>query len=369
VFELVRDGVTALLGKVLPASQLQTIIAIVTGLLVGEQAGIAAIGRNMPGSAKEKSKMNRMFRFVSNRRVSVGCICDAILASLDLVGKQVVVATDWTQVGPLWVLTTAVVTHGRAIPIFWTIVDPLRTRMKAVEVDHMRTVVQMLVGIDVVHVLDRGFDGGDFLASIDGLCKYVVRLSAGFCYRKSGECEWRSIDDYGIKRGRRHDLGMVEYTKAHGTLCRIVALHDHQQKGPWLLATNIVDEPRAAIIEYYGQRFRVEESFKDLKDIRSGFALHGYRMQHPEHLSRLLAVVVVGYLLVTAAGHYGEEHGVQRDLQINTRKERELAAWRVGLYLIKKGAILAQEVMARTRMIARLLEPICQREVRDHAAA
>ena len=45
---------------------------------------------------------------------------------------------------------------------------------------------------------------------------------------------FKNIDDYGIKRGRRHDLGEVAYTKSHETRTRLVLLHDHQQRDPWL---------------------------------------------------------------------------------------------------------------------------------------
>lgn len=354
VFEIIQGAVSRLLGAVVLSSQLDTIIVIVAGLLQGERASIAGIGENMPGEATEKSKKNRVFRFVCNPRVNVEFICGAIVGGLGMRGKRIVVATDWTEIGPLSVLTSAVIINGRAIPIYWTVVDTLRTRKRAVEVEHMLRLSQILIGVDAIHVLDRGFDGGDFLAAIGKFCKYVVRLSNSFCYRQLGECDFKNINDFKLKRGRRHDLDAVEYTKSHLTRCRLVVFHDHQQKEPWLLTTNRYGDKRAVIIGYYATRFRIEESFKDLKDLRSGFALHGYRMQHTEHLSRLLAVVAVGYLLMNASGHYGEENGVHRRLQINTRKTRELAIWRVGLYLIKTSGIGFEEILRRLSAL-----PLC----------
>lgn len=349
---LLRQAAIALLGSTLPTSQLETLIALLIGLVNGGQAGIAAIGAKMLGEAQDKSKKNRVYRFVSNPRVSVEGICDAIVAALGIVGKRVVVATDWTDIGHLAVLASAVVTDARAIPIFWTVIDTRVTRKAAVEVEHMRRLSQMLTGVDAVHVLDRGFDCGEFLKAIGGFCKYVVRLSRGFCYRKPEAVDFKSIDDFAIKRGRRHDLGEVAYTKAHATKCRLVLLHDHLQKEPWLLATNRYRDDRAAIVGYYACRFRIEESFRDLKALRTGFGLNGYRMKNPEHLARLLAVVAVGYLLVTAGGHYGEERGTHRAMQSNTRLERELASWRVGLRLIQENSVSSQEVVVRATRLA-----------------
>lgn len=355
MLETVHKSLTRILGNSLIASQVQTIIAIVAGLLEGEEAGIAKIGRKIHGAGKEKSKMNRVYRFVSNPRVEVGRICEAMVRALSLKGK-VVVATDWTEIGPLSVLVSAVVTKGRAIPIFWTIIDTAATRKKAVEVEHMRELSQILAGVRAIHVLDRGFDDGAFLNEIGKFCKYDVRVSKGFCHRRPDETEFKNIDNFPIKRGRRHDLGEVEYTKSHRTRCRIVVFHDHQQKEPWILATNCYGESRAAIVEYYARRFRVEESFKDLKDLRNGFGLHGYRMEKCDHLSRLLAVLALGYLLVSACGHYGEEVDHHRVLQINTRRERELATWRVGLDLLKKRRVVVAQILARLSLLAEYMD-------------
>jgi hypothetical protein len=369
VFSFIQEATTKLLGTRLIASQLQCFIAVVYGLLAGEQAGIAVIGRKMPGEAKAKSKMNRVYRFVSNPRVNVESICMAIIGSLGMIGKRVVVATDWTEIGPLSVLASAVVTYGRAIPIYWTVIDTTHTRKMAVEVEHMRRLSGMLLGVEAIHVLDRGFDRGGFLKEINGICKYVVRLSCGFLYRKKGESEFKQVDNFGIKRGRRHDLGEVEYTHSHMTRCRLVLFHDHKQKGPWLLATNRYRDSRATIIECYSRRFRIEEGFKDLKDLRAGFGLHGYRMEKTDHLCRLLAVVAVGYLLISASGHYGEEHDKQKSLQINTRKTRELASWRVGLELVTKGQMLAQEAHDHIRQLPSFFESQLEQEEQSDEAA
>jgi hypothetical protein len=349
-----QEAARRLLGiaLILIPSQVETFMAILEGLVKGEQAGIAAIGRKMPGDSKAKSKMNRVYRFVSNPRVEVGAVCEAMIRSLAMSGRTVVVATDWSEIGPLSVLASAVVIDGRAIPIYWTVVDDTVTRKKAVEVEHMRQLSAMLAGIDAIHVLDRGFDDGDFLRTISPFCSYVIRCSKGFSYRKLNESEFKNIDNFPLKRGRRHDLGQVEYTKTHKTLCRLVLFHDHNQKEPWILATNRYDDHRSTVVYCYACRFRIEEAFKDLKDLRSGFALHGYRMKIPDHLSRLLAVVAVGYLLTQASGHYGEENGLHRELQINTRKdERELATWRVGIHLLQQNTVTVEELAGRFTLL------------------
>ena len=131
MFHIIQAAVRKILGDVLIESQLLTVIALVAGLLDGEQAGIAAIGNHMPGSATKKSNKNRVYRFVSNPRIDVYKICDGMIRALALSG-QIVVATDWTQIGSLWVLASAVVINGRAIPIFWTVIDDQVTRQKSV---------------------------------------------------------------------------------------------------------------------------------------------------------------------------------------------------------------------------------------------
>ena len=358
MFEAIHDVVLKILGGHLILSQVETIIAIVVGLLEGQQAGIAAIGRSMPGNASEKSNINRVYRFVANPRVEVGKICEGMVKALVTSGSRVLVATDWTEIGPLSVLVSAVVlANGRAIPIFWTVVDTRVLRKRSTEVEHMRKLSRLLFGVRSVHVLDRGFDAGDFLRAIGHFCKYVVRASGGFKYRKAtksnlpNQSEFTNIDLFPVKRGRRHDLGQIEYTNAHKTKCRLVIFHDHQQKDRWILTTNLYGPRRSEIVEFYARRFRIEESFKDLKDLRNGFALHGYRMSKPDHLSRLLAVMALGYLIVSSCGHYGEENGLHRKLQGNTRDERELATWRVGISALRKGTVPVTEIKRRMKML------------------
>lgn len=352
--EIIRAVVTLFLGSVLLDSQLDAFAALLVGLLNGEKAGIGPIGKKMMTGAKSKSNIQRAYRFFSNPRVEVGKVCDAMVRALAVRGRTVVVATDWTEIGPLSVLASAIVIDGRALPVYWTVIDDTVTRKQSVEVEHMRQLSVLLEGVHAVHVLDRGFHRPEFHSKIGSFCSYVIRLKDDFKYRKAGEDAWEKIADFPIKRGRRHDLGAVYYTKSAACPCRIVVFHDHQQKDPWILATNRHDFHRQTVIYSYSLRFRVEEGFKDLKDLRSGFGLHGYRMSVPAHLSRLLAVVCFGYLLVYAGGHYAEERDLHKSLQSNTREERELAAWRVGLDGLKRGLVPFTAVRAHVGRI-----PLC----------
>jgi len=53
---------------------------LVTGLVQGGRAGVAAIGRCLPGAAFVKHKIKRVDRFLGNERVDLAAVSVALLA-------------------------------------------------------------------------------------------------------------------------------------------------------------------------------------------------------------------------------------------------------------------------------------------------
>jgi hypothetical protein len=342
----IRRTVEKLLAKSLSSKQQNTLSLLVAGTIESGRAGIAAIGRAVPSETSDKHRIKQVDRFVGNRLVDVDKISESLLRSLATGKKHLFLATDWSEFGSLSVLTTAVIAGKRAIPVYWTVIDTEQQRQRAVESGHFEAVHALLPpGVEAVFLADRGFDGGDRIAHLAKFTHFIIRLSRGFVYQAQDTDEWRNINDYSIKRRRKYDLGRVRYTRNHGTACRIVITHDEMQDEPWILATNLAVEPRE-VIKLYGRRFQIEESFKDLKDIRNGFQLSGYKMKSTERLRRLLAVVIFGYLCLTVVGVHGEAEGLHRPMQVNSRtSKRELALWRVGKALLRRAAARLDDII------------------------
>jgi hypothetical protein len=345
VSDVLQHCIFALLGGDLLASQVATFLFCVAGCLNGRCVSLNGIGRAAPGPALDKHKMKRVFRFVCNPRIDPLVISRAIVRILCGGQERLIIATDWTELGRISILTSGIVAFGRAIPFYFTVINKDEERQKVAERAHMRVVADLLTGVNAIHTFDRGFDDGPFLQFLLDLpILFVCRVAGDLGFRKVGTSKWQKTGKVD-RRGRAYDYGVVEFIQEHCVKLRLVAIHDFDQADPWFLVTNLWDAPRKEIIRIYGFRFRVEEYFRDLKDLRGGFQLRDRKATEPARLARLLAVAAIAYLLVTAAGFFAEQDKMHRSLQVNSRKRRELALWRVGLIFLQRMQIAADQLI------------------------
>ncbi|MHB2019287.1 MAG: transposase, partial [Candidatus Xenobia bacterium] len=193
---------------------------------------------------------------------------------------------------------------------------------------------------------DRGFDDAAFLSHVaDQGFSFVIRVCKNNSVRQEGQAAFIPLGDFLIERDRVYDLGEVDFTAAHRFRTRLVIVHDKDQKDAWFLSTNMPTPSGRAIVHRYGRRFEIEESFKDLKDMRAGLHLGQVTLEKPERLARLLVVAVLAYLFLVSAGLYGEKHNLQRRFQANTRKQRVLAVWRLGLRILRRMSLAIEDFL------------------------
>jgi len=264
----IRRFVFRVLGDVLRKSQVKTLAALVPGLIRSQQLGIAAIGRCLGGDAKPKNGIKRVFRFTSNEGVDVTATARAMIAMLCQPGNVIGIAMDWTKIGDFQVLTSAVVTKHRAIPVHWTVIDELETRMKDAELDHIATLRELVPRENGPVILaDRGFDDVAFLRELGADFQLVVRSANSTCVRLQAENDFQRLSQISIERNRVYDFGQIDFRKDDPLQIRLVIVHDSQQADPWILLTNIEGGPPRDIVRWYGRRFEIEEAFRDLMRI------------------------------------------------------------------------------------------------------
>jgi hypothetical protein len=334
----------------LDAKKLETLACVASGIIESRSLVLGDIGRAVPSGAYDKHKIKRVDRFLSNTGFDVDAVSRGLLRSLAFVPHQrVLLALDWTKLGKLWMMTASVVLGSRSLPFHWTIVNQKRVRLAVAQKWHVEGLLDLLPsGVEYVLLFDAGYDDVDFVKFLMAAeIKFVVRCSSTPSIRPEGRDEWIKLAACSFERGRLYDWRDVEFTIEHELLIRFVAIHDHKQKGPWRLLTNLQDDAQR-IVTYYGRRFETEETYKDFKDVRSGFQLKGTRVLDPRRLIRLVAAMTVAYYLMVCAGLYGEDLGLHRQMQTNTVKhKRVLALWRVGRNLIRQGRVSRQHLLGR----------------------
>lgn len=350
LLDTVRCWVDQVLAGLLDEKKRNTLTHVVSGIVESESTVIAKIGEAIPSDAYDKHRVKQVDRFLSNTWFDVGAVSRGLLRGFAFVPHQrVLVALDWTTCGKLEMMTASVATGSRALPFHWTAINKKRVRMANAQKRHVEELLVLLPPhVEAILIFDAGFDDVDFLKFLKALgVKFIVRSSPQVCVRAGGNEEWTHLSRFTWERGAFYDWGEVEFTKEHKLSIRLVALHDHDQKKPWLLLTNLQDDAQR-IVEAYSRRFETEETYKDIKDVRSGFQLKGTRIKDPDRLVRLVAAMTVAYFLLVCAGLYGEDLGLHRQMQTNTeRRKRVLALWRVGLRLIRRGKVRRQHLLGR----------------------
>lgn len=103
---------------------------------------------------------------------------------------------------------------------------------------------------------------------------------------------------------------------------------------PWCLTTNLT-LPARAISRLYGKRFQIEETFRDQKCSRLGFALSEITMHSAERLEKLLLIVVLAQLLALFVGAIARQRGLDRGFRANTGHQQTTHSdFTLGLYYL-----------------------------------
>lgn len=318
----------------------KTLLAMVVGLIKCKQIGVSSIGREIIGYAKPKHKIKRAGRFVANERVPVIDFYKA-LAKMIIGWKEIIiVAIDWTKINGIPdydILAASMVVNGRGLPILLrTYVHPVdKCKMTGEEIKFIELLKQIIPdGVKVIFILDRGFCKVELMEKIEKSgFHYIVRSKYNnkvYC----GGC-WRKLSKLGVPKGSGKDYGIVYLHKSHQYPARLVVSSEYDIENPskqWYLFTDLEKEDFEKIVRYYARRMEIEELFRDQKDKKNGFKFRGLKLKSPGRYDRILLVFAYAYILITLLGIWAETHGIHKNLQSNTSKERSLALWRVGRY-------------------------------------
>ena len=318
----IRSGLRALF-KGFHQKQVVTLTALVSGLWLQRRAGVAAIGRALRTRALPKHAIKRVDRFLGNPRF------DELegfrrLLRLAMRGRtRLFFALDWTTIRDHDVLVASLIHKGRALPVFWQVLDAATLYKSQNAFEHgFCAVLKTLLpaGCRAVLLADRGFMRVEF-------ARFVQTLGFDFVVRISGDVRLDHRDYRGplsgllTRRGQRLDLRGVQ-VRAHKALtARIVGVWEPRQQEAWTLLTNL-NFGVARLVKLYGARFQIEESFRDQKSHRFGLSLGLLRMRQPRRLQRLLWVVVLLQWLATLAGLEAVRRGWDRHYRANTVRDR-----------------------------------------------
>jgi hypothetical protein len=288
------------------------------GVVQAESSRQETIARQVVCGERVASAARRLRRFLSNRALDLQVFFTEwtrwVIGALD--DRVVYLLVDETKLNDrLGVMVVGVAYEGRCIPLAWRCYRANRASDYPPEgqvamIDQLLAVVQtgMPAGRMVTVMADRG------IGTSPALCRCVEARGWQYLFRVTCQSKVCTAE--------------ADFTIAHmvqpGEVWRMEG-HIFKQRGqlpaqaralwtvgydePWALVTNADD-----LTGYeYAVRNWQEQSFRDLKSY--GWQWESSAVHHPDHMARLMIVLVVAYAWVVALGSYAAHWGRVRPPQ------------------------------------------------------
>ena len=356
----VHSFVSSIFDYDLHAKRVGSLADATVGALQGAQLAVGALGRAL-AVAKEldgKHAIKQVDRFFSNTGVDVWKLFATWVPFVIASRPEIVVALDWTdfdQDDQSTIALYLITKHGRATPLLWKSV--VKSELEGWRNEHEDALLERFAevvpaGTKVTVLADRGF-GDQALYELlkDQLgFDFVVRFR-GVVKVASSDGETKAAKAWVPASGRPLLLRKARVTRTRREVGAVVCVKAKGMKEAWCLATSHEERTGAEIVKLYGRRFTIEESFRDLKNLRFGMGLTDTRISTPARRDRILLVGAIAAALLTLLGAAGEAVGEDRRMRANTSKERAHSLLNQGVFyfdcLLNMRAERAKPLMAK----------------------
>lgn len=333
-------------------ARVAAVFAAVAALVRGGEIALSRLGRAIAVRTTAKHGIKRIDRLYGNehilneRQLFYRGIAHGVLRDR----PRPAVLVDWTEVGGgMRVLAAAAPCSGRAV-IIYAEVHPLRHYANPrVEARFLRRLAEVLPPASrPIIVTDAGFRapwirqvrklGWDFVARVRG--RAYVRPAGG---------AWIRFDKlYDAARVRAKDLGPCLVTRYQPYPCRVVVVRKRRRRWraaqrrlaldsrerqevqaarePWVLATSVEEVDPESIVATYASRMQIEETFRDAKSSRFGWAMESACTVRRARVEIMVLLAALASLLILMVGISAEGAGLHRKYQANTICSRRVLA-------------------------------------------
>jgi len=313
----------------------------VFGVLNSASLGVTAIGLALAQAhgldAKHATK--QVDRLLSNPGIDLGRLFTPHIRQAIGEERELVIAMDWTDFDAddqSTLMLSLVTTHGRAQPLLWLTVYKAELTGRRNEFEDVcltRLKEALPEGTHVTILADRGFADirlMEFLAELG--FGYVIRFR-GDTFVRAANGETRKADQWVGSGGRARKLKGAKLTREGFEAGASIHVHAKGMKEAWHLAASDGAKSAKEIMELYAERWTIEPSFRDTKDLRFGMGMGELRIAGPMRRDRLLLLNALAILLLTLLGAAGESLGFDKRLRTSTTKRRTHSLFRQGCML------------------------------------
>lgn len=333
------------------ASRRRSIWRAVKGLLKGGRLWLTALGRDLPGETSDKHRIKAADRLLGNAKLHRDLLAmyRARAAWLLRSESRPVLSVDWTGVvGPFYALSAGLCCVGRSVPLYSEVHLKARmetravhrrflVRLKAVLPENCRPIIITDAGFYADWFDDVGKHGWDFIGRVRGRV-HAFLGNAWVSVKTLYDRATRRPKNVGIVRMRKKQP--VEFRMVLAAAPKSKGRHRFTRKGtiggrtqdkkyraqmtePWLLATSLNSQSKF-IVRTYSLRMQIEETFRDTKNHRYGWALGDCRSRSAKRLEVLLFIAALAYVLVEMVGRVAENQNIHHRFQANTVRNRRV---------------------------------------------
>lgn len=285
------------------ARNLNTMAAMVAGIVQAKSCQLPKIAGHPPDAAKPDSRIKRYTRWIKNEAVNYEVyflpFAQPILASLAKI-RPLVLVMDGSEVGHHCItLMVSLIYQKRALPITWIVVSGSKGHLP--EVTHLELFAQLKSILpaegQVIFLGDGEFDGVDLQTALQAAgWAYVCRTAKNVQLYEEGEPF--SFADLLLRPGDCLGIPNVHFTRQSYGPLTVIGWWKSDFKEPIYLVTNfeLVDEA----CYWYTKRFQIETFFSDEKS--RGFNLHKSHLSDTLRLTRLMMAACLAYIWIIYLG-------------------------------------------------------------------
>lgn len=328
----------------------RAVVAVVLGAALS-LSGIALGVRSVTGY---RHRVKSVDRLLGNGALhAVRAELYTALAARWLTGvRQLLLVIDWSDLTPdqRWhCLRASVAVEGRSVTLYEEVHPQRRLGNLKVHRQFLARVAELLPpGCEPIVMTDAGFHSTWFKAVSARGWAFIGRIRGRDMVQRGADPWIRGTALYGQATEQARDLGPHSYVRSHPIEARLVLvrlpargrhrlnIYGRRRAGrasrkcaraardPWLLAASRqLDHLTAhAIVRLYAQRMRIEQSFRDTKNLRFGQGLHTTRSRSRERLQMLLLIGHLAAFVQRLIGEAAKAHQLQLNFMATHRTTR-----------------------------------------------
>ena len=345
------------------AARRPALTAAVTALMQGHFLSLSRLARGLCATTGLKAALKRIDRLIGHTRIEVEAqwVAAAIVARLKTQGSPLVIAIDWSAVGPGGAFvelraSATVLGKGRGITIYQQVYPLSKLGNPKVE----RALLDALsgwigIGSEVIVITDAGFRRAWF-THVERLgWGWIGRVRRGVhlgrtsarglwcftsaaCWFKRANGKARRESDCRLTKKaawpcdvvsvrRRRTKRKLYRCPGHGSTPKAAREARASAREPWLLVhgARLRRYAPEQIVAFYAQRMQIEENFRDNKSMGYGMGQDIGRSRSALRWQALLLIATLAAFLLWHIGQLAEAEGLHRRFKATTRRARELS--------------------------------------------